>query len=66
VSHASEIRSRRCLNARLKDKVAIVTGAGSRNDGIGTGRAAAVLYARDPFGNPICFVDERTVFAGAT
>jgi catechol 2,3-dioxygenase-like lactoylglutathione lyase family enzyme len=22
------------------------------------------FYARDPFGNPICFVDERTVFVG--
>jgi uncharacterized glyoxalase superfamily protein PhnB len=22
------------------------------------------FYARDPFGNPICFVDERTVFTG--
>jgi hypothetical protein len=25
----------------------------------------AILYARDPFGNPICFVDERTVFTGS-
>jgi hypothetical protein len=31
------------MNARLKDKVAIVTSAGSRNDGIANGRAA-----RDP------------------
>lgn len=23
------------------------------------------FYAMDPFGNPICFVDERTVFTGA-
>jgi uncharacterized glyoxalase superfamily protein PhnB len=23
------------------------------------------FYAKDPFGNPICFVDERTVFTGA-
>ncbi len=23
------------------------------------------FYARDPFGNPICFVDEKTVFTGA-
>jgi uncharacterized glyoxalase superfamily protein PhnB len=22
------------------------------------------FYAKDPFGNPICFVDERTVFTG--
>src|SRR5260221_7552629 len=31
---------------RLDGKVAIVTGAGSRADGIGNGRAAAVLLAR--------------------
>jgi NAD(P)-dependent dehydrogenase (short-subunit alcohol dehydrogenase family) len=31
---------------RLKDKIAIVTGAGSRADGIGNGRAAAILLAR--------------------
>lgn len=23
-----------------------------------------LFYANDPFGNPICFVDERTVFTG--
>lgn len=33
-------------DGRLKGKVAIVTGAGSRGDGIGNGRAAAVLLAR--------------------
>jgi catechol 2,3-dioxygenase-like lactoylglutathione lyase family enzyme len=22
------------------------------------------FYARDPFGNPICFVDEKTIFTG--
>ncbi|KZD24411.1 SDR family NAD(P)-dependent oxidoreductase [Tardiphaga robiniae] len=31
---------------RLKGKVAIITGAGSRGDGVGNGRAAAVLLAR--------------------
>src|SRR3954453_3491378 len=31
---------------RLAGKVAIVTGAGSRGDGIGNGRAAAVILAR--------------------
>jgi NAD(P)-dependent dehydrogenase (short-subunit alcohol dehydrogenase family) len=31
---------------RLKGKVAIVTGAGSRSDGIGNGRATAVILAR--------------------
>ena len=23
------------------------------------------FYAKDPFGNPICFVDEKTIFTGA-
>ena len=32
---------------RLTGKVAIVTGAGSRADGIGNGRAAAILFARE-------------------
>ena len=31
---------------RLKNKVAIVTGAGSRSEDIGNGRAASVLLAR--------------------
>jgi len=31
---------------RMKGRVAIVTGAGSRGDGIGNGRAAAILLAR--------------------
>src|SRR3954466_11709273 len=31
---------------RLKDKVAIVTGAGSRAEGIGNGRTPAVIFAR--------------------
>jgi NAD(P)-dependent dehydrogenase (short-subunit alcohol dehydrogenase family) len=53
------------LPARLADKVAIVTGGGSRSDGIGTGRAAAVLFARH--GAKVLVVDrdlaaaERTV-----
>ena len=32
---------------RLKDKVAIVTGAGSRGPGIGNGKASAILFARE-------------------
>ena len=32
---------------RLKGKVAIVTGAGSRGPGVGNGKAAAVLFARE-------------------
>ena len=31
----------------LEGKVAIVTGAGSRSDGIGNGRAAAIVLARE-------------------
>ena len=31
----------------LEGKVALVTGAGSRGDGIGNGRAAAILLARE-------------------
>jgi NAD(P)-dependent dehydrogenase (short-subunit alcohol dehydrogenase family) len=30
----------------LKDKVAIVSGGGAKDDGIGNGRAAAILLAR--------------------
>lgn len=33
--------------ARLEGKIAIVTGAGSRADGIGNGRAAAIVFARE-------------------
>ena len=35
------------LKFRLETKVAIVTGAGSRAAGIGNGRAAAILFARE-------------------
>lgn len=40
---------------RLDDKVAIVTGAGSQGDGIGNGRAAAILFARE--GAKVLLVD---------
>jgi NAD(P)-dependent dehydrogenase (short-subunit alcohol dehydrogenase family) len=33
-------------NGRMANKVAIVTGAGSRAEGIGNGRASAILLAR--------------------
>jgi NAD(P)-dependent dehydrogenase (short-subunit alcohol dehydrogenase family) len=42
---------------RLKDKVAIVTGAGSRNEGIGNGRAAAIVFARE--GARVLLVDRK-------
>ncbi len=35
------------MAGRLIDKVAIVTGAGSRAEGIGNGKAAAILFARE-------------------
>jgi NAD(P)-dependent dehydrogenase (short-subunit alcohol dehydrogenase family) len=43
--------------ARLAGKVAIVTGAGSRGDGIGNGRATAVLLARH--GARVTLVDQN-------
>ena len=48
----------------LKDKVAIVTGAGSRADGIGNGRAAAVLLARE--GVKVALIDSTPAWAEAT
>ena len=35
------------MGDRLKDKIAIVTGAGSVGSGWGNGKAAAVLFARE-------------------
>ncbi len=35
------------VNGRLRGKVAIVTGAGSRMPGLGNGKAAAILFARE-------------------
>src|SRR5437868_713511 len=35
------------MAGRLAGKVAIVTGAGSRGPGIGNGKAAAILFARE-------------------
>ena len=40
---------------RLEGKVAIVTGAGSQTEGIGNGRAAAMLFARE--GAKVLLVD---------
>ncbi|MSP30514.1 MAG: glucose 1-dehydrogenase [Acetobacteraceae bacterium] len=48
----------------LKDKVAIVTGAGSRADGIGNGRAAAILLARE--GAKVVLLDATPAWAEAT
>jgi NAD(P)-dependent dehydrogenase (short-subunit alcohol dehydrogenase family) len=48
----------------LKDKVAIVTGAGSRSDGIGNGRAAAILLARE--GAKVALLDATREWAEVT
>ena len=40
---------------RLQGKVAIVTGAGSRGEGVGNGKAASVLFARE--GAKVLLVD---------
>jgi NAD(P)-dependent dehydrogenase (short-subunit alcohol dehydrogenase family) len=48
----------------LKDKIAIVTGAGSRGDGIGNGRAAAILLARE--GAKVALLDAMKEWAQAT
>jgi NAD(P)-dependent dehydrogenase (short-subunit alcohol dehydrogenase family) len=49
---------------RLKDKVAIVTGAGSRGEGIGNGRAMAILFACE--GARVVLVDAKREWAEAT
>ena len=49
---------------RLQDKVAIITGAGSRAEGIGNGRAAAILFARE--GAKLLLADRDAQAAQAT
>ena len=48
---------------RVKGKVAIVTGAGSRADGIGNGRAAAILLAREGYPTTEFNVEETNTTA---
>lgn len=43
------------MAGRLQDMVAIVTGAGSRGEGVGNGKAASILFARE--GAIVCLVD---------
>jgi len=43
-------------NGRLSGKVAIVTGAGSSGPGVGNGKAAAILFARE--GAKVLLVDQ--------
>lgn len=45
------------MPGRLEGKVAIVTGAGSVAEGIGNGRAAAILFARE--GARVLLVDRK-------
>ncbi len=52
------------MTGRLEEKVAIVTGAGSRSEGIGNGRAAAILFARE--GAKVVAVDTNAEAAAAT
>jgi NAD(P)-dependent dehydrogenase (short-subunit alcohol dehydrogenase family) len=52
------------LKPRLEQKVAIVTGAGSRAAGIGNGRAAAILFARE--GAKVLLVDRDATAAEET
>jgi NAD(P)-dependent dehydrogenase (short-subunit alcohol dehydrogenase family) len=52
------------MTGRLKDKVAIVTGAGSRGPGIGNGKAAAILFARE--GAKVLCVDVEAARAEET
>mgnify|MGYP006295228743 CR=1 FL=1 len=49
---------------RLKDKVAIVTGAGSVGPGVGNGKASAILYARE--GARVVLVDLKAEAAEET
>lgn len=49
---------------RLAGKVALVTGAGSQGEGIGTGKAISVVFARE--GARVCLVDREPARAAAT
>ncbi len=51
-------------DGRMAGKVAVVTGAGSRADGIGKGRAAALLLARH--GAKVVLVDQNAAWVSAT
>lgn len=52
------------FGTRLKDKVALVAGAGSQGDGIGIGRAIAILMARQ--GAHVALIDNVEAFAERT
>src|SRR6266478_9730634 len=46
-AHRDGFYGRESMGDRLKDKVALVSGAGSSGPGWGNGKAAAVLFARE-------------------
>ncbi len=52
------------MGKRLKEKVAIVTGAGSIGPGIGNGKATAILFARE--GARVMLVDNNLKAAEET
>jgi NAD(P)-dependent dehydrogenase (short-subunit alcohol dehydrogenase family) len=52
------------VGERLKNKIAIVVGAGTRGEGIGNGKASAVLYARE--GARVFCIDRDETAAKAT
>jgi NAD(P)-dependent dehydrogenase (short-subunit alcohol dehydrogenase family) len=52
------------MGDRLRGKVAIVTGAGSRGPGLGNGKAAAILFARE--GARVLCVDQALARAEET
>jgi len=54
----------RTPSGRLAGKVAIITGAGSQNEGVGNGRAMAVLFARE--GARVLVVDRKREAADLT
>jgi len=52
------------MGTRLKDKIAIVTGAGTSGEGMGNGKAAALLFARE--GATVVAIDLHRDTAQAT
>ena len=52
------------MGSRLQGKVAIVTGGGSRAEGIGNGRATAILFARE--GARVLVLDQNLEAAAET
>src|SRR5262249_2607305 len=64
IHHAMTTQSHREDDAGLAGRVAIVTGGGAAGDGIGNGRAAAILLARA--GSKVLVVDREVELAART